>query len=130
MNFYQFKKPLFNVDPDNSTDLFQLAKENLEKDSWPKWSVELDSFMYTSKNSKSCLERYLCDPIGGMSVWGTFEKGITKSTKKTVLSLVSFDATSLFHTKSYGAESDVKNINKKMNIFFFNSLNFHSFRLR
>jgi nicastrin len=74
--------------------------------------VELDSFMFTSKNSKSCMERGLCDPIGGMSVWGSFQQDIATSKKKTVLSVVSFDATSLFHTKSYGAESDVKKISK------------------
>jgi hypothetical protein len=68
--------PVFALSSNDGKDLVAKAKENKRLDSWPKWSAEFKAFMWGAGNSDICLRRGYCDPVGGQSVWATFDQGM------------------------------------------------------
>ena len=68
----------------------------------------LNSFMYSRKDSAQCLKDGTCDPIGGLSVYGSYNSLFTKdSTKKDIWAIASMDTRSLFPYASVGADYSV-----------------------
>jgi hypothetical protein len=68
--------PVFSLNNEaDGKDLVHKARENKRLDSWPKWSAEFKAFMWGAGDSNICLRRGYCDPVGGQSVWGSFEEG-------------------------------------------------------
>src|SRR5690242_9825187 len=57
--------PIFALDVPDSNFFLKKALENKQRGyNWPKWAAELNSFMWASQNSQTCLRRGHCDPIG------------------------------------------------------------------
>jgi len=115
--------PVFAINETDGEDLLNKAKENKRLNSWPKWAVEFKAFMWGSVNSATCLRRGYCEPVGGQSVWGTFEEGAlphlwNTSTpilsidtsglddqREIVLVMAQLDANSIFQDLAIGAEA-------------------------
>lgn len=67
--------PVFVLSEGDGKDVLAKAHENKRLDSWPKWAAEFKAFMWGAIDSETCLRRGYCDPVGGESLWGTFEEG-------------------------------------------------------
>jgi nicastrin len=96
--------PVFAINETDGEDLLNKAKENKRLNSWPKWAVEFKAFMWGSVNSATCLRRGYCEPVGGQSVWGTFEEGLDDQ-REIVLVMAQLDANSIFQDLAIGAEA-------------------------
>ncbi|OUM62378.1 hypothetical protein PIROE2DRAFT_69514 [Piromyces sp. E2] len=78
---------------------------------YPMYSIKFDSFMLASKDSKTCLSRKTCDPIGGNSVWGSFSRMISPNDgKKIIFVTAQLDGNSLFHENTVGTNSQIGGI--------------------
>ncbi|KAL6064703.1 Nicastrin [Balamuthia mandrillaris] len=106
---WAFKKisfPMFVLNENDSEYFLEKAKINQKEDTWPKWAVEFNAFMWGAGDSETCLRREYCDPMGGQSVWATLEQnGHVDPQKPILLVMAQLDSTAMFHDLSIGAES-------------------------
>ncbi|KAJ5072665.1 nicastrin [Anaeramoeba ignava] len=86
-----------------SEKMRELARANVESDKYPKNGADFQMFMEASIDSKVCLRRETCDPIGGESVWG-FLGGVQNQSRPYILLQTSLDSRSFFPGFSPGGD--------------------------
>eukprot|EP01090_Pellita_catalonica_P014611 TRINITY_DN3769_c0_g1_i1.p1 TRINITY_DN3769_c0_g1~~TRINITY_DN3769_c0_g1_i1.p1 ORF type:complete len:700 (-),score=58.58 TRINITY_DN3769_c0_g1_i1:888-2987(-) len=96
--------PVFALDAEDTQSFLEKAKQNKHDDSWPKWAVEFNLFMHGSRDSRTCLRRKYCDPVGGQSVYGGLNDHYSDD-KDVVLIMTQMDSTAIFHDLATGGES-------------------------
>ncbi|KAI8897691.1 Nicastrin-domain-containing protein [Globomyces pollinis-pini] len=106
--------PVFEIADLNSTDsvtsqtLHQALEFNHNGDhkQYPLYAMEFQGFMYSIKDTTTCLRRSLCKPIGEKSVWSTFSNKLDKADTKPIIILATkIDANALVHERAFGASS-------------------------
>jgi nicastrin len=104
--YQQIPLPVFAITGEEDTKFFlEKAKENKHKsNSWPKWAVEFNDFMWGSVDSPTCLRRGHCEPIGGQSVWSTVDLDVDPK-KRIVFAIAQLDSNSIFQDLAIGGES-------------------------
>eukprot|EP00008_Paramoeba_atlantica_P014847 CAMPEP_0201479620 /NCGR_PEP_ID=MMETSP0151_2-20130828/4293_1 /ASSEMBLY_ACC=CAM_ASM_000257 /TAXON_ID=200890 /ORGANISM="Paramoeba atlantica, Strain 621/1 / CCAP 1560/9" /LENGTH=663 /DNA_ID=CAMNT_0047861197 /DNA_START=54 /DNA_END=2042 /DNA_ORIENTATION=- len=109
LSFLNAQIPIFAVtDEEEAKTLFQHARSNDEGKSSPPWFAELTAFMSAATNTKICLERGFCEPLGGQSVISS-PIPFRESTP-IILATASLDSTAFFHDLAVGANSDMSSL--------------------
>ncbi|TPX33177.1 hypothetical protein SmJEL517_g03817 [Synchytrium microbalum] len=73
---------------------------------YPLYSAEFDAFMWAAVDSRTCLRRSWCDPIGGLSVWSTLSTNLASNDGKPIIVVASkIDGDAFFHDLAWGVES-------------------------
>eukprot|EP00742_Colponemidia_sp_Colp-10_P008154 GILJ01008809.1.p1 GENE.GILJ01008809.1~~GILJ01008809.1.p1 ORF type:complete len:665 (-),score=90.11 GILJ01008809.1:106-2073(-) len=75
---------------------------------YPRQVVEMRYDMFGVSNGSVCLLGQTCDPVGGQSVWGSFDP--VSPSKPTVLLSVPLDSTALFHDLAIGAQAEMAGV--------------------
>eukprot|EP01095_Lingulamoeba_sp_RSL-Kostka_P006121 TRINITY_DN1893_c0_g1_i1.p1 TRINITY_DN1893_c0_g1~~TRINITY_DN1893_c0_g1_i1.p1 ORF type:complete len:717 (-),score=190.22 TRINITY_DN1893_c0_g1_i1:41-2191(-) len=112
-NFKGYDKPIFELDLENSKDIYEKAKYN-QKHGFPKWAAELINPMYVDKDIdvETCLRRGHCDPLGGKNIWFTFNNMDLEENqqKELVVLAATLDSNAFFHDLATGAGADVSDM--------------------
>jgi len=105
--FYEYPFPIWGLTNEESVGVINKAKDNQKGNynTWPRWSATLNVFMQATHDSKTCLRRSQCQPVGGQSVWSSVEE--IKEDKDTILVIASMDTISFFQDYALGADSDI-----------------------
>jgi nicastrin len=108
-------------DSDTLSSLRLLAEENSDRGEKPFHAAAFDLYMGPeAANSESCLAwrgtdgtgsvQPQCKPLGGQSVWATFDGGATSSDAPLTMLATGIDSTAMFHENApsaTGAASDI-----------------------
>lgn len=101
-----------SLDADDSRAVLERAQwneERLKRGQYPGQRMLFKYYMYAESNSRECLKRNTCLPVGGYSAWGTF--GAPNATaRSTVMLVAGTDATSLFPNRAQGAEAAMSQV--------------------
>ena len=82
--------------------LSSLNHQNIQS----KWSIQIKSWMWASKNSHTGLSRGFCEPLGGQSVIGSLSGRSSFDPSKPILLITTrIDSFALFQELAYGADS-------------------------
>ncbi|KAJ6242548.1 nicastrin [Anaeramoeba flamelloides] len=100
---------------DESSEILKHAQENKEQDK-TKYGISITGQMYGQYDSKVCLRRKYCDPIGGKSVY-SFLGGQYNDSKPTTVVHCSIDSISMFPNYSPGYDSDSSSIAVLLAVF-------------
>lgn len=107
MNLDTFPFGFVSVDAAESSAILERAKWNerrIKQGQYPGQRMFFRYYMYAEPNSRECLRRNTCLPVGGYSAWGSF--GSPNATaRSTVMLVAGADATSLYPNRAPGAES-------------------------
>ena len=76
--------------------------------SYPKWVAEFNTEMWATQNSKLCLDRGFCLPVGGQSPWATL--GPLDASKEVVMVVADLDTSAFFHGNAKGAVSSASGV--------------------
>eukprot|EP01080_Neovahlkampfia_damariscottae_P004799 gene4799-8385_t len=105
LNFEYFEYPVIQLSKEQSNEIKEQSILNLRNQFQFQIDLLYDYNSFKSKNSIECLEKQLCDPIGGQSVWSVlfFKENYQK--KKFIISTSQSDSLSLFHSNSMNART-------------------------
>jgi len=104
--FQSFSIPMFQLDANNSADILDKATQNKQIGGFPQHAANLDSFMFSSMDSASCMRRGRCDPVGGRSVWSSLHKEVDPS-RRMIMSISQMDSNAFFRDLAFGADAEV-----------------------
>eukprot|EP00051_Salpingoeca_urceolata_P023287 m.393027 g.393027 ORF g.393027 m.393027 type:complete len:671 (-) comp20088_c10_seq2:83-2095(-) len=107
------KRPIFQLRDDNVASVMARYNQRNQavagkQGSYPLWAVELNSWMYATKDAETCLRRGHCEPLGSGSPWGTVRP--LTSADEVVMISAKLDAMAFFHDDAFGADADASAI--------------------
>eukprot|EP01113_Clastostelium_recurvatum_P029286 TRINITY_DN3531_c0_g1_i6.p1 TRINITY_DN3531_c0_g1~~TRINITY_DN3531_c0_g1_i6.p1 ORF type:complete len:715 (-),score=165.08 TRINITY_DN3531_c0_g1_i6:47-2191(-) len=109
MAYMTYSIPIFALMASSSADIIQKATSNRDQSAkYPRWGVQLDSFMSAAYDTETCLRRGTCLPIGGKSVWNT--PGPLDTAKPIVLASAQLDSNAFFHGMAVGADANAASV--------------------
>eukprot|EP01130_Rhizamoeba_saxonica_P017883 TRINITY_DN8792_c0_g1_i1.p1 TRINITY_DN8792_c0_g1~~TRINITY_DN8792_c0_g1_i1.p1 ORF type:complete len:648 (+),score=117.69 TRINITY_DN8792_c0_g1_i1:18-1961(+) len=99
--------PLWKLNSNDSFVFENYAKANDLENKYPYNAAEITLYMHPSgnSNSKRCLSRNECQPLGGYSTYTTFTP--IDETKDIIFVMAGIDSASMFQKKSIGANSEM-----------------------
>eukprot|EP00299_Pterocystis_sp_00344_P019442 c9647_g1_i1.p1 GENE.c9647_g1_i1~~c9647_g1_i1.p1 ORF type:complete len:641 (+),score=176.30 c9647_g1_i1:1-1923(+) len=104
IRFREYSFPIVFLNENDSKKVITAATKNADKKfSYPQFGLFIDSFMHGTEDAETCLRRDVCQPIGGQSVWATFN--LTTATKDTLMISSSADSDALPYRMAFGANS-------------------------
>eukprot|EP01105_Mastigella_eilhardi_P018733 TRINITY_DN4364_c0_g1_i1.p1 TRINITY_DN4364_c0_g1~~TRINITY_DN4364_c0_g1_i1.p1 ORF type:complete len:666 (-),score=152.19 TRINITY_DN4364_c0_g1_i1:83-2080(-) len=106
MMFRKYDYPMWAVFGNDSTSVRSLAVKN-QKGKYPKWAVEISTFMHGAADSETCLRRGMCVPLGGKSVWSTLEP---LTGKPVIFTTSTLDSNAMFHDHAKGADAGISGV--------------------
>eukprot|EP00026_Physarum_polycephalum_P004777 Phypoly_transcript_04801.p1 GENE.Phypoly_transcript_04801~~Phypoly_transcript_04801.p1 ORF type:complete len:648 (+),score=53.03 Phypoly_transcript_04801:66-2009(+) len=99
LNFDKLPFPIYALSENESLNILALATNDT---SYPRHAVQFNTFMHATKDAKTCLRRNQCMPLGGKSVWSSFNP---VGSKPIIMAMANIDSTALFHDLATGADS-------------------------
>eukprot|EP01083_Nonionella_stella_P000200 626_1 len=105
-NLREYKFAIITMSPSQSTSIKAFAQDNedsIAKGQFGSHFVEFTYPMFTRNDSKTCLQTDNCLPVGGYSVWSTFQdyhmdtNTTSQSPNDLIMAITSMDTTCLFH---------------------------------